>query len=286
MNIDFRHWEMLQQQHKIAFDCAINLDCKIIRTVLKPDEAHEWNDWYAVVHSYNMELLAVLARESGNHWEQYKNYKFDYLQVGNEPFSSGDSSYEQSYNELNADLLDAKIRFPNVYRILAGLADGNPEHLDHIKLELVDAIAAHPGIETPETIANFLARYKAHAQGKPLWITEFYDVELIPFLPMDHSMFFCYDDIMVEGHGLYKDGVAKPRYHRYVALVNGGNMNVGQGILDAMQDHDDSPIRDSEFINNQDGSTYEKGFGIKGFYEASNAGGSWNVYFRPYNPLA
>ena len=52
-------------------------------------------------------------------------------------------------------------------------------------------------------------------------------------------------------------------------------LNVGQGILNQMQQAGDKPARDSEFGGNQDGSQWEKGHGFKGDYIASNASGNW-----------
>lgn len=52
-------------------------------------------------------------------------------------------------------------------------------------------------------------------------------------------------------------------------------MNVGQGIKDAMSAAGDYPVQDSQFITNSDGTSTERGYGLKGIYIASNASGSW-----------
>ena len=52
---------------------------------------------------------------------------------------------------------------------------------------------------------------------------------------------------------------------------------VGQGIKDAMNAAGDAPARDSTFGANSDGSQWEQGYGFKGVYIASNAGGQWKT---------
>ena len=56
-------------------------------------------------------------------------------------------------------------------------------------------------------------------------------------------------------------------------------VQVGQGIWDKMEANGDHPLKDSEFIQNSDGSTYEKCVGTKGVYVSSNASGDWEVVF-------
>lgn len=58
-------------------------------------------------------------------------------------------------------------------------------------------------------------------------------------------------------------------------------MNVGIGILNKMVQEGDHPLRDSIFITNSDGSSYEQCVGMKGVYIASNASGVWEVAFFP-----
>ncbi len=55
------------------------------------------------------------------------------------------------------------------------------------------------------------------------------------------------------------------------------SLNVGYGVLQKMKDSGDVPIRDSDFRDNADGSHFEKGYGWKGYYLASNAGGNWRT---------
>lgn len=288
MNVDYRHWTDASQ-HAVVHDLSINLKCKIVRTVLKPNEREQWNKWYTLLKTYGLELCAVKARESG-YTSQYKGYLFDYIQTGNEPFNTGTSSYTQTPEELNKDLQETRYLFPSTYHICAGLADGDPSKLDLLDLVYVDAIAAHPGIETPDTIDKYVYDYVAHGRGKPLIITEFYSVELVRILnndPRVHAaIFFCYDDRMVDGHGLLDHGKEKPEYYKFVNELGNGNtvtsLNVGTGVLAKMEELSDSPIRDSEWHTNDDGSFYEKAYGEKGFYEASNHSGEWKVYFRQY----
>lgn len=54
-------------------------------------------------------------------------------------------------------------------------------------------------------------------------------------------------------------------------------LNVGQGVKDAMAAAEDSPAKDSTFGRNKDGSQWEQGYGFKGVYIASNAGGQWQT---------
>ncbi len=52
-------------------------------------------------------------------------------------------------------------------------------------------------------------------------------------------------------------------------------LNVGEGILEAMNAAGDHPIADSVYTTNGDGSQVERGYGLKGNYVASNATGNW-----------
>lgn len=285
MNVDYRHWQ-LEDYNTILFDLHDNLHCKIIRTVLKPDEINLWNEWYGFCRGFGIELLAVSAKESGD-LNQYTNYLFDYLQIGNEPFNTGSSSYTQTPGQLNRDLAQARELFPDKYIICAGLADGNPAKLDLIALNYVDAIAVHPGTETLESIDDYIAGYSI---DKPLFITEFYHTELVRKLnnhpSVQAALFFCYDDVMVKPHGLLDHGVQKPEYHRFVQEANMADLNVGEGVFNEMANRNDKPIRDSEWHTNDNGTIYEKGYGELGVYEASNASGQFKIYFRPHYPLA
>jgi len=284
MNIDYRHWT-LSDIESILDDCKQNIKCNIIRTVLKPDEELPWNDYYEMVFSHGMKLLAVQARESGN-IEQYAGCFFDYLQVCNEPFNVGPSSWTLTPEEVNEHLLRARELFRDAVIIAPGLADGDETKLDLLDLSLVDYVACHPGIETVESIDGYLDRYSRHSSGKKIIVSEYYDPLLTRKLrahPNVYSyMFFCYDDVMVEGHGLYDHGVKKPAYHLMLLEVNQVDLNVGSGIINAMTERGDIPIRDSEFVTNINGTVYERGYGEQGTYEASNASGDWRVYFRPF----
>jgi len=51
----------------------------------------------------------------------------------------------------------------------------------------------------------------------------------------------------------------------------------GQGIVDAMTRNNDHPLMDSEFGQNKDGSRWERCWGTKGLYIASNAAGDWET---------
>jgi len=51
----------------------------------------------------------------------------------------------------------------------------------------------------------------------------------------------------------------------------------GQGIVDALEQNADHAIMDSEYGTNKDGSEWERCWGSKGLYIASNASGAWEV---------
>jgi hypothetical protein len=286
MNLDYRHWTY-EELHQICNDLHYNLKVKIVRTVLKPGEKYQWNDYVALLRMHGMSILAIQTSDSGD-IEQYENYFLDFIQIGNEPFNIGPSSWTQTPEELNNLVSRARNFFPESLLVMAGLADGDETKLDLLDLDKVDFVACHPGIETPETIDEYIARYMQHSDGLKIMVTEFYNPNLTRQLKANpnvrDAMFFCYDDKMVTPHGLYNHGVKKPAYDVYISQIgdNMADLNVGAGILEAMAVHGDSPIRDSDFITNINGTVYEKGYGTLGFYEASNASGDWRVYFRPF----
>jgi hypothetical protein len=56
-------------------------------------------------------------------------------------------------------------------------------------------------------------------------------------------------------------------------------MNVGAGIVAKMAAEGDHPLCDSKYETNSDGTVFEKCYGTKGTYVASNASGKWEVVF-------
>ena len=54
-------------------------------------------------------------------------------------------------------------------------------------------------------------------------------------------------------------------------------ITVGEGIQARMDEQQDHPILDPEFGTNSDGSTWERCWGTKGLYIASNASGDWET---------
>jgi hypothetical protein len=54
--------------------------------------------------------------------------------------------------------------------------------------------------------------------------------------------------------------------------------DVGQGIIDRMDKNSDTAMMDSTWGANKDGSQWERCWGLKGLYLASNASGQWEVF--------
>lgn len=109
-----------------------------------------------------------------NYGDLVKNWQW-----GNEPDGSGMASWTMSKSRVNRLLEVARGVFPTGrYTLVApGMVSGQPSWLDNLRLDLVDAVDAHPYaklVDTARAQAELKFMLNGYlAQGKPLWLLEY-----------------------------------------------------------------------------------------------------------------
>jgi hypothetical protein len=210
-----------------------DLGLNIARIVLTPERIH--NDYLNDARNCSVELLGVIARESLGtmtplqaaefYVAQYPTLK--YWQIGNESDHVSDSSWTQSKAELN-ELLDVfvstiRLKIPHAKIYGPGLVSGQPDYLDGVNLDGLDAICVHPYAQWPDTVGNLLNGYRRFE--KPILITEFgwpepdWKAQGEWFESMLYAMRdagvigminYCWDDEQNPHFGLVSEGLRKP----------------------------------------------------------------------------
>ena len=158
----------------------------------------------------------------------------DGIQCGNESDHKSPSSWNLEPQDLNRLLVAFRAMFPNTTLVGPGLVSGQPGYLDSVSLDVLDAICIHPYGQRPNnaeswdelpgnfgTVDSLLDSYAYH--GKRIWVTEVgvstdqvseafqahYCERIMQTLlsraDVDVAMWFCADDQMVSGFGLYGD---------------------------------------------------------------------------------
>lgn len=206
-----------------------------IRVVAIP--RFDLRDYFARCRAAGLQILLVLARESGGDYARYRDLYgdlVDAVQVGNEPDLVSESSWTMSQVELAVLGRSVREIFPRPMTLVcAGLASGHPSWLDDVDLSWADAVAFHPYAkdapnpddeEDLPDITDLIPGYQRY--GLPLWITEWgwWDEEpnraaeevrdvtrwATCTSDVDVFLYFCFSDAMVPPFGLLNaDGSEK-----------------------------------------------------------------------------
>jgi hypothetical protein len=150
-------------------------------------------------------VLSVIARESGGHIGPA-----DVHQVGNEPDSSGPSSWTMSPAQYREEWRIYRETFPDLVLISAGLTSGNVQWWRDLgPLPGCSGMGAHPYNKTAAQARALIRAYKAITPSLPVWATEWWRPanEVTEFAAMLRaecvaSAWFCWSDGMVPGFGL------------------------------------------------------------------------------------
>lgn len=256
---------------RIPAQAAWFLGARWTRVVAKPDV--DLRPWMRDAKARGLKILLVIARESFSQpFEQEERWTMDewlaslqgewsipvgvsalpYLatcqhyaglygglvdavQGGNEADHESPSSWTMSPSDLNGLLLAINTAFgAEMYVVGPGLVSGNPEYMNGVDLDLLDAIAVHPYGQRPDalqdwsetpgnfgTVAGLLDSYRRFQ--KPIWVTEvgvsttqvsedfqaryceamMRSLKLRADVPV--AMWFCHDDLMVPEFGLMRE---------------------------------------------------------------------------------
>lgn len=190
------------------------------------------SNWIRGCHDRGVRVLLVLASESIgqapggwvgaiDHFAERYLGLADAWQVGNEPDHESPSSWTMKAADLNQLLKSARdVLGVGSFLVGPGLVSGQPSWVQHINLDLVDALAFHPYAKLPGTLEldRMIAGYQAASNGKPLWITE-YNARTIGMAAalkndprLTNVLAFCYSDSMVQGFGLVENPAALADY--------------------------------------------------------------------------
>lgn len=152
-------------------------------------------------------VLAVIARESEGHI-----CPADVYQIGNEPDSSGESSWTRTPAEYAEDWRIYRETYPGLTMIAAGLTSGQTAWWTQLKaitsLPGCSGMAVHPYGKTAAQAKTLLAAYRKITPALPVWVTEWWRpsgeaAEFAAMLDQEtvaHA-FFCWPG-MVPGFGI------------------------------------------------------------------------------------
>jgi len=178
-------------------------------------DLHNYRD---LCHEYGIRVLTVVARES----EGYLLPDCDMYQIGNEPDSSGPSSWTRTPAEYIEDWRIYRETYPGLPMIAAGFCSGDVSYFAEVAPHLNGAAGygVHPYNKTPSQAGDLLRQYRMTRRDLALWATEWNrdTDQLVPFARMlaviaDAAFWFCALDTMVPGFGL----LGTPREQMWVA---------------------------------------------------------------------
>lgn len=166
----------------VSADQIAALGASWIRIVAHPD--HDLRAYFDALHARGIRVLLVLARESGGDYNLFERWYGDmehvWIQPGNEPEGTGESSWSMTPHEFVSLGRTARAIFPLKTIVAGGLVSGQPSYLDGLDLSWADFIAPHPYGKTVAdwpspgwgtgVLGDLLDGYAAF--GKPLFISE------------------------------------------------------------------------------------------------------------------
>lgn len=167
----------------------------------------ELHDYVGECHDFGVRVLAVIARESGG----YMLPDCDMYQIGNEPDSSGPSSWTRTPAEYIEDWRIYRETYPDLPMIAAGFSSGHVGYFEQVAPHLFHCAGygVHPYNKNPAEAEDLLLQYRRVRSDLALWVTEWFREpdQIVPFGRMLHAetdaaFWFCALETMVPGFGL------------------------------------------------------------------------------------